>query len=182
MLAAGGTAWSARDSALVQDWRSDFSSAWSVSTIPFNWLTRYRCNFNTDSAIEMRFDPQQRVIRLLRGEMLLNSATALSLWVETTEGRVQMFGQQLAVRQRQGFTQASSQSGGLGIYPQARGNPSISVAPGQVVSFDRHSLLAQRPLRAGELAWSHGMIVAQGQRLADFLAELARYRRGHLGW
>lgn len=180
LLAAGGTAWSARDSALVQDWRSDFSSAVGERHT-YQLADQVQVQLNTDSAIEVHFDPQQRVIRLLRGEILLNSATALPLWVDTAEGRVQMLGQQLAVRQRQGFTQASSQSGALGVYPQERGRQAINVASGQIVSFDRRSLLAQRPQRAGELAWSHGMIVAQGQRLADFLTELGRYRRGHLG-
>jgi len=29
-------------------------------------------------------------------------------------------------------------------------------------------------------AWSQGMLVAQGQRLAAFLDDVSRYRRGHL--
>ena len=29
-------------------------------------------------------------------------------------------------------------------------------------------------------AWTQGMLVAQGLRLADFLEDVSRYRRGHL--
>ena len=30
-------------------------------------------------------------------------------------------------------------------------------------------------------AWTRGLLIAENMRLADFLSELARYRRGHLG-
>ena len=180
LLAAGGTAWSARDSSLVQDWRSDFSSAIGERRT-LQLAGQVRVQLNTDTAIKVRVDSQIQHIQLLRGEILLNAPAAAPLWVHSAEGRVQMLGQQLAVRQRQGFTQASSEDGGIGLYPLDRTDSALVAAAGEVVSFDRLTLLARRPRAPGELAWSRGMIVAQGQRLADFVDELSRYRRGHLG-
>lgn len=180
LLAAGGTAWSARDSSLVQDWRSDFSSTVGERHT-LQLADQVRVQLNTDTAIKVRVDRQIQHIQLLRGEILLEAPAATPLWVHSAEGRLRMLGQQLAVRQRQGFTQASSEAGGIGIYPLDWTASALVAAAGEVVSFDRFSLLARRPRAPGELAWSRGMIVAQGQRLADFVDELSRYRRGHLG-
>ena len=180
LLAASGTAWSARDSSLVQDWRSDFSSAVGERRT-LQLAGQVRVQLNTDTAIQVRVARQIQHIQLLRGEILLNAPAAAPLWVHSAEGRVQMLGQQLAVRQRQGFTQASSEDGGIGLYPLDWTGSALVAAAGEVVSFDRLNLLARRPRAPGELAWSRGMIVAQGQRLADFVDELSRYRRGHLG-
>ena len=180
LLAAAGTAWTAKDTSLVQDWTSDFSSAVGERR---NLLLaeQVQVQLNTDSAIDVHFDQQARLIHLRRGEILVDAPPGRPLWVHAAQGRIQLLGQRVAVRQRQGFTQASSLAGSIGIYPLDQRDGFTAVAQGQVVSFDHRQLLSQRPRIDTEQAWSHGMIIAQGQRLEDFLAELARYRRGHLG-
>lgn len=178
LLAAGSVAWTARDAGLLQPWTSDFST-----TVGEQWRIDLADNteiqLNTDTAIDVNYSPDQRLIHLLRGEILVvpNPLDARPLWVKTAEGLTHAAGGRFSVRQRNGFTQLGSDRQPLAAQIPSR---SLSLSPGEIVSFDQQTLLARRPQRAGELAWGRGMIVAEGLRLEDFLNELSRYRRGHL--
>jgi transmembrane sensor len=50
----------------------------------------------------------------------------------------------------------------------------------QQIIFSREGWESPSPLDAGSGAWVDGMLVASRMRLADFLDELSRYRRGRL--
>ena len=52
---------------------------------------------------------------------------------------------------------------------------------GQQVAFDREHVQAVHALPSGAGAWVKGMLSVDDWRLADFIAELQRYRPGHLG-
>jgi transmembrane sensor len=45
----------------------------------------------------------------------------------------------------------------------------------------RNGLGPMQVLRPGADAWTRGMLVVENARLADLVAELGRYRAGHLG-
>ena len=178
LLAVGATAWSAKDSELLQHWTSDYST-----TVGERWrfdlADNTQVQLNTDSAIDVKYTPERRQIHLLRGEILVdpNPADSRPLWVQTGEGLTHAISGRFSLRQRDGFTQLGADQGALSVQIPAR---SLVLQPGELVSFDAHSVLARRPQRDGELAWRGGMIVAQGMRLEDFLEELSRYRRGRL--
>ena len=178
LLAAGTTAWSLKDSELLQHWTSDYST-----TVGERWRIDLADNtqvqLNTDSAIDVKYTPERRQIHLLRGEILVdpNPADTRPLWVQTAEGLTRAVSGRFSLRQRDGFTQLGADQGSLSAQIPAR---SLVLQPGELVSFDAHTVLARRPQRDGELAWRGGMIVAQGMPLADFLEELSRYRRGRL--
>lgn len=178
LLAAGSVAWTARDAGLLQPWTSDFSTPigeqWRIDL-----ADNTEIQLNTDTAVDVNYSPDRRQIHLLRGEILVvpNPLDARPLWVKTAEGLTQAAGGRFTVRQRDGFSQlGADQHGVMAQIPSG----SLSLQPGEIISFDQQSLLARRFQRAGELAWSRGMIVAEGLRLEDFLSELSRYRRGHL--
>ncbi|WP_017736412.1 FecR domain-containing protein [Pseudomonas sp. CBZ-4] len=178
LLAAGTTAWSLKDSELLQHWTSDYST-----TVGERWRIDLADNtqvqLNTDSAIDVKYTPERRQIHLLRGEILVdpNPADTRPLWVQTAEGLTRAVSGRFSLRQRDGFTQLGADQGALSVQTPSR---SLVLQPGELISFDAHTVLARRPQRDGELAWRGGMIVAQGMRLEDFLAELSRYRRGRL--
>ena len=178
LLAAGSVAWTARDAGLLQPWTSDFSTSvgeqWRIDLADNSQI-----QLNTDTAVDVNYGPDQRQIHLLRGEILVlpNPLDSRPLWVKTAEGLIQVTGGRFSVRQREGFTQLGADQQPLAAQIPAR---NLSLQPGEIISFDPQTLLARRPQRAGELAWSRGMIVAEGLRLEDFLKELSRYRRGHL--
>ena len=136
---------------------------------------------NTASAIDVKFDAQQRVIRLLEGEILLTAAQdSRPLQVLTADGSLQPQGARLNVRQFNDRTEIAVFDGRVALTPTAHPGSPLWVERHQQLSFNRQAWNPPRPLDAGSGAWTDGMLVAAHMRLADFLGELGRYRRGQL--
>ncbi|MGE7958540.1 FecR domain-containing protein [Pseudomonas sp. NPDC089530] len=136
---------------------------------------------NTDSAVDVSFDGQQRLIRLLEGEILLSVARdSRPLRVQTAQGLLHPQEARLNLRQFRQRTQLAVFAGSVGLHPSAYPGAPLQVGQGQQVSFTDRAWDAPSPLDAGSGAWSEGMLVAAHMRLADFLDELGRYRRGQL--
>lgn len=182
LLAAGAGAWAARDTALVQDWSADYSTQVGQQR-RVTLADQTQVQLNTDTAIAVRFDQQQRRIKLLRGELLLTltrQTSALPLSVETAEGWIDSASARFSVRQQAGHTELVVYQGNLTLRPRDTGHASLSLAAGELARFNRHGLLLRQAQNNPQPAWSLGMLVAQGQPLAEFLEELGRYRPGHL--
>lgn len=138
-------------------------------------------HLNTASAVDVRFDAQQRVIRLLEGEMLLTAAQdARPLQVLTAHGSVQPQVARLNVRQFANRTELAVFDGQAALLPMAHAGSPLRVSAHQQLSFNRQAWNTPRPLDAGSGAWADGILVAAHMRLGDFVAELGRYRRGQL--
>lgn len=143
---------------------------------------------NTDSAIDIRFDEQRRLLHMLRGEMLVTtgqdrgaSPAMRPFLVETAQGRLRALGTRFTVRQLEDECLLSVLDGAVEVKPADAPAQSFVVEAGRQVRFDRWQLLdsAQADPAAG--AWSNGMLVVHQMPLGEFVAELARYRSGHLG-
>ncbi|NIF29040.1 DUF4880 domain-containing protein [Pantoea sp. Tr-811] len=139
---------------------------------------------NTDSAIDVLFDAQQRLLRLRAGEIMVQTALdrfspARPFLVESAQGRMQALGTRFCVRQRDGRTHLAVLEGAVKVVLASphQVQPMVIMA-GQRTDFSAHAfgqvLAADR--NAG--AWAQGMLMADKMPLADFAAELARYRRG----
>ncbi|MCD5987733.1 FecR family protein [Pseudomonas phytophila] len=140
-------------------------------------------HLNTASAIDLRFDAQQRLIKLLQGEILLTVADdPRPLNLVTAEGSVRPMSaaSRFDVRQFDGKTQLAVFSGTVQITPTTFTGPGLQLQAAQQVVFNRNTWEPVRALDANSGAWADGMLVAAHMRLQDFLAELSRYRRGHL--
>ena len=136
---------------------------------------------NTASSVDVRFNGQQRVIRLLEGEMLLTAAQdPRPLQVLTAHGVLQPQAARLNVRQFSDRTEVAVFDGQVGLMPTAHSGSPLWIQPHQQLSFNRQAWNPPRPLDAGSGAWTDGMLVAGHMRLGDFLEELGRYRRGQL--
>ncbi|MBH3427969.1 DUF4880 domain-containing protein [Pseudomonas alkylphenolica] len=131
-------------------------------------------HLNTRSAVDVRFDSQQRLIRLLDGEIQLSVAEdARPLHLLTDFGLLQLGTGRYNLRQFERYSQ-------LGIYQgtaQLAGNP---LAAGYQARFNSPQWQARQALDSNAGAWVDGMLVASHRRLDDFLADLGRYRRGQL--
>jgi transmembrane sensor len=138
----------------------------------------------TASAIDVRFDSERRLLRLVAGEVLVTTAHALGkppdprpLIVETAQGGIRALGTRFGVRQHGGHTGVAVLESAVEITPADGGTPRI-VKAGERTSFTRDAVDAPEVLAERDTAWARGQIIADDMPLGDFLAELARYRPG----
>lgn len=160
-----------------QQWRADQRTA--VGEVRGRQLADgSRLWLNTDSALDVDFGSGLRRLALYRGEVLVEVAEdARPLWLETRHARLRVAGGRFAVREQGGGYLVSAQSGALEIVGVRR----QALAAGQQAHFDGLRVEAPAPLRPGMQAWVHGILQADDMALGEFVAELARHQRGHLG-
>jgi len=129
---------------------------------------------NTRSAADVRFDVQQRLVRLLEGEIQLTVANdTRPLHLLTDFGLLQLSSGQYNLRHYPHYSQ-------LAVY---QGNASLAgneLSAGRQAGFNGPQWQANQALDRNAGAWVDGMLVAAHMRLGDFLDELGRYRRGQL--
>lgn len=141
---------------------------------------------NTDSAIDVRFDASQRLIHLIRGEILVQTAPdnvvpSRPLRVVTQEGLMQALGTRFSVRETSGRTYLAVLEGAVRIEPvNGKNMQPLVVQAGQKTDFNANAASAVAPVDKTATAWTQGMLLADKMRLADFIAELGRYRRGFI--
>ncbi|MFT0518246.1 FecR domain-containing protein [Pseudomonas faucium] len=130
---------------------------------------------NTRSAADVRFDGQQRRVRLREGELALDVLDdPRPLVLRTDQGALQLDSGRYNVREFEGFSLVSVFSGKASVAGQA-------LLAGQRARFTPRGWQAIAPVDRNSGAWVDGMLVASQMRLGDFLAELGRYRQGQLG-
>ncbi|MBJ2263772.1 MULTISPECIES: FecR domain-containing protein [Pseudomonas] len=133
---------------------------------------------NTASAVDVQFDGPQRLIRLLEGEILLRTSTPLQ--IITGQGVVSTQAAQVNVRQFNDHTQVAVLDGQVEIAPRSYNGLPLPLEKSHQVNLTRKGWDTPRLTDANTGAWADGMLVASHMRLADFLEELSRYRRGQL--
>lgn len=141
-------------------------------------------DMNTDTAVDVDFDAQQRLISLRRGEVLVDSGPDTHstvyrpLRVATGQGLMEALGTRFMVRQREGTTQLAVFQGAVRVTP-ARG-PAQILEAGQQLTFDALGQGALVAAREQDSQWTRGQLVVEEMPLREFLSELGRYRSGWL--
>ncbi|MCI3943986.1 putative regulatory protein [Pseudomonas syringae] len=183
LLGAGSAAgWSLREQIALQPLLADYNSGVGEQR-KVALSDGSQVQLNTASAVDVRFDTHQRLIRLLQGEILITaSADARPLSLLTAEGTVKASDRasRVNLRQLNGQTHMAVFAGAVEITPTGRAGSGLLLQAGQQLSFSGDAWGSVRPLDAGSGAWADGMLVASRMKLSDFLAELGRYRRGRL--
>lgn len=134
---------------------------------------------NTGSAVDVRFDAQRRVIRLLEGELQLASARdPRPLHMVTAHGLLETHGARFNVREFADHTQVAVFEGQMQV--RDRHGASLLLTASRQLGLGVNGPGPVTALDANSGAWTEGMLVASHMRLADFLDELSRYRRGQL--
>lgn len=142
---------------------------------------------NADSAVDLDFSPRQRLVRLRGGDIEVTTAQGLKdgappFIVETLHGRIRALGTRFVVRQRgQGASWVAVFEGTLEITPRAQPGNRHLLQTGLQAQFDAQATTPAGPADPAQAAWTRGMLVAEDMPLAEFLAELSRYRPGYLG-
>ncbi len=138
---------------------------------------------NTHSAIDVRFDATQRRVILQDGEILVQTGDhddPRPFIVETPDGSLRALGTRFLVRRDADGTLLSVLESAVAAH--ARETPQEQVLrAGQQIRLSRDGLGPLLALPMGADAWTRGMLVVDNARLQDMLAEVGRYRAGHLG-
>lgn len=142
---------------------------------------------NTASAINVRFDGERRLVRLLGGEILAVTGHAVGgrrderpFIVETAQGRVRALGTRFIVREQGEQTLVTVLQDAVEIAPLDGGAQTRVLQAGEQATFSRLRVDTPASASAQAEAWTRGQIVADEMLLGDFVAELGRYRPGLL--
>ncbi|MFK0095814.1 FecR domain-containing protein [Pseudomonas sp. NPDC090592] len=182
-LLAAPAAWLAWRETPWQQWTADARTAVGEQR-PLTLADGSQVLLNTDTAIDITFDGQQRRIDLLAGEILVTSAKdqvtpSRPLLVRTLHGQAIALGTRFSVRIDGPLTRVAVLEGAVSSRP-VHAATGVLLKAGERGAFDGNRVLPTTALEAGDLAWEHGMLLARDMRLADLLQELGRYRPGVL--
>lgn len=138
---------------------------------------------DTASAIDVYFTDRERRIVLRAGAILVTSAPHSAvmprpLLVQTREGLVQAIGTRFSVQQDDDLSHVAVFDGAVELRPKEGTGTAVRLGAGQRSGFTRADAQPVEAVDASAAAWSQGMLVVERMRLADFVAELGRYRRG----
>ncbi len=139
---------------------------------------------NTNSAVDVQFSERERRLWLRDGEIQIATATDAAgrpFVVVTTDGSLQPVGTRFTVRRYndESMTRLDVSEGAVDVRPNGSSEMQRVIA-GQGVRFDSRHISSPLPLGNDSGAWTDGMLGAERMRLADFVAELSRHRRGLL--
>ncbi|MFT3815806.1 MAG: FecR family protein [Acidovorax sp.] len=137
---------------------------------------------NTASAVNVRFNGSERTIVLVEGEVFIATAkdAARPFFVQTPQGRMQALGTRFNVRLDDGQIRLAVYEGAVEIRA-ASGNATRVIPAGRQVRFNGDGIAAPEAADAAREAWTQGALVADNIPLREVIAELRRYRHGHLG-
>ena len=182
---AGLGAWFARELTPWRQWVADESTATGERRL-LTLADGTTVLLGTRTALDVRYTSTERQIRLRTGEILVVTAPdALGrpLSVITASGSAVPRGTRFSVRYEPAVdpdsTRIAVMEGVVEILTRRQG-PSLRLLAGQQTRFTSAAIDPVGPLVAAELAWTEGMLVVDRMRLADFVAELDRYRTGSL--
>lgn len=139
------------------------------------------------SAFNQEYDARLRRLRLYTGEILIQTtadnqhdAGGRPFVVDTAHGRMRALGTRFNVRlDDAGRTQLAVYEGAVQVTPAA-GIPGTTVTAGQQARFTAERLETPAPADPAREAWSRGILLAQDIPLGEVIAELSRYRHGHI--
>jgi transmembrane sensor len=189
-LFTGSGAWLARDPLHTgwQDWTADHRTRTGERrTVTLADATRI--DLDTASAIAVRFSPRARLVELLHGQILITTGADATgdtaapfrpFLVNTPDGRLRALGTRFSVRRYGSETHLAVFDGAVEIQPALAPSATRVLRAGEQTRFGRLEITPTQPLTAGEPAWAKGMLVARDMPLAEFVAELERYRPGRV--
>ena len=133
--------------------------------------------------VEPRYDDHRRLLRLYAGEILVDTAAdprQRPFLVCTDQGLLRAVGTRFSVRCGDSASTLDVFDGEVELSCADSGERR-RVAAGERAVFTRSGIAPEAPADPARHAWARGVLLADSLPLADFLAELGRYRRGYLG-
>lgn len=171
-------------------WRSELPSYMlaDLRTQPAQWLQHQLpdqslLTLNGNSAVDVQYDGEQRRIRLLRGEVLVEVAhdPARPFVVETEQGQMRALGTRFVVTRQNDVTLLTMLESRVAA--SAVDAPvTVEVSAGEQARITRSDVQLTAPVdtRSVEDSWRHHQLVVKDQPLLDVLDQLARQFPGHV--
>ncbi|MFC6338230.1 DUF4880 domain-containing protein [Pseudomonas sp. CCM 7891] len=166
---------------LVGGWSADYATA-SGETREALLADGSHLWLNTLSAVDVRFNSHQRLLYLRFGEALIETAKeeGRPFLVETQQGRMRALGTRFSALQDGDTTMLNVFEGRVEVCTAANQQVRI-IEAGQQVTFTAETFHHAAPASVNHQAWSRGVLLADNLPLGKLIAELNRYRPGHLG-
>lgn len=180
LLVAGGSGYLAQSQLPWREAMADLRSG-TGERLQRTLADGSRLSLNSASAVNIRYDSTQRRIRLLSGELLLDSghdAVARPLIVETAAGEIQALGTLFSVYETDGGSRVELYQGALELRP--RQAAPLRLEAGQRCWFDAGRLGPVGTADRNAMAWRDDRLIAEHMPLGQFIRELARQRPGVL--
>lgn len=135
---------------------------------------------NTASAFDVDYSSDLRRLRLLAGEVLIDTAkdAARPFVVDTRHGRLRALGTRFTVRCDDRSILLSVSAGAVEI--RTGDGLTQIVAAGRQRRFTDSWVGEEGTASAAAEGWINGVLLAEDIPLADLIAELQRYRHGHV--
>lgn len=167
-----------------RDWEHAYSAGHAAhrslpgQTQAFALADGGRVWIGSSSALDAEYSASFRRLRLYAGDLLVETAhdnrdPARPFVVDTPHGRMRALGTRFAVRVGADSSRIDVFEGAVQVAP-AGAAPSRLDA-GRYALFDRNAILATGAAQAGREAWARGLLVADGMRLDELLAEMMRW-------
>lgn len=167
---------------LLADLRTG-TGEWREHTLPDG----SRLMLSGDSAVNVRFGDTGRAVELVRGDLMVDVApdSARPFVVATPQADIRALGTRLAVSRGDGATVLDMLESRVSVRARQRAEAGpVVVNAGERVRIGADGIGPKEAIDAASetQAWRHRQLVARDRPLSDVLDELARHRRGWVGY
>ncbi len=179
LIAAAPAGWFAVQVTPWREWTADARTA-TGERRPIALPDGSALHLNTASAVDLRFDAQQRLLILRGGEILIDTASdPRPFRVRTAHGLLRALGTRFTVREEGGYSRVAVFEGAVEIRPRTGADVQV-LHMGEQSRFSSDATAPVTAIDTGAADWSRGLLYADRLPLKDFLAELSRHRPGLL--
>ena len=135
---------------------------------------------NAQSAADIQFNPQRRLVRLREGELLAKVASdrIRPFLIQTDQTRLRAYGNRFLVRERAGLGQVVALNGAVEI--DGQNGERLQLAAGHEVHYDRAGFGPVQASSSGATAWVDGFLQVRDRPLAEVIDALRPYHNGVL--
>jgi len=135
---------------------------------------------NAQSAADIQFDPQRRLVRLREGELLAKVAgdRLRPFLIQTDHTRLRAYGNRFLVREREGQGQVAALNGAVQI--DGQNGERLHLTAGHEVRYNREGFGSVQASSSGATAWVDGFLQVRDRPLAEVIDALRPYHNGVL--
>jgi transmembrane sensor len=167
---------------LWQDWRADYHTAPGEQRT-VHLADGSHIQLNTDTALRVKFQDNERHIELLRGEAFfqVEHAPQRPFWVAAGDTLARVTGTGFSVNHSTDQVTISVAQGRVETSRRQHADQVTMLTPGQSAAYTDNQPAQVREVDIKrQLAWQNGLLIFVQTPMAEVVAELNRYRAGRI--